>query len=220
MVIRNRLLAFLTRMVILVLLSSTLGAYLAEAATWARLLEFETEVAIIYLIVLGFSALFNLIDLRHGIRGIAAGFYMPMNLCLVGFCFVSNAFYFAYGLPTGMASSSINSIIFHAMFLALPTLEWLLFNIKGTVRWHSAFTAMSYPILYVVFMGFRALIWPKAVLPNGTMYPYPFLAPGWNMFVLWAILSFAVVYGVLLAYIFLNNFLAGKYRVGQEVNPF
>ena len=220
MVIRNRLIALLSRLAIYATLLTVTIFYLTGTEAWADLLYFDTDVAIFYLIILGFSILFNAIDLRRGIKGIAAGFYMPLTLVMVSFCFVSNVVYFAYLLPTGAASGSLHSIFFHAFFLALPVLEWLLFDIKGTVRWYSSFTAMLLPVFYVVFCGFRSLIWPNAILPNGSMYPYPFLEPSWGPFVGWAILSFFLVYGVLLGFTFLNNLLAGKYRRGSDINPF
>ena len=219
-VIRNRLIALLGRITILVGLFVVAYFYLLNGPAWAYLLQFETECAIIYMVILTFVIIFNAIDLRRGIHGIAAGPVMPISLMIVSFCFISNIGYFVYTLPAGAAPSSLDSIIFHAFFLALPVLEWLLFDIKGTVRWYSAFSAMIYPILYVIFCGFRSLIWPNAVLPNGSMYPYPYLEPAWGPFVGWAILTFLLVYGVNVLFIFLNNLLSGKYRFGNEINPF
>ena len=220
MVIRNRLLAVIFRIVFFFVLATAFSAYLSSTYTWVALLEFEVQTALLYQIGLTIAILMNLLDLRHGIHGIAAGAYMPFMLNISAFTFVSNVFYFAYSLPNGTEASNQAAIVFHALFMVIPTLEWLLFDIKGTVKWYSAFSSMLYPVLYVVFMGFRALIWPDAVLPNGTMYTYPFLKPGWDIFIWWAILSFFVVYGVCLAYIFFNNLLAGKYRAKQEINPF
>ena len=220
MVIRNRLMAFIFRIVMFVLLLGVLSIYLSSTYTWAALLEFEVETTIIYLIGLSIAIIINLIDLRHGISGIAMGFYMPFMLNLTAFTFIGNIMYFAYSLPNGFASSNQASLFFHAFALVIPTLEWLLFDIKGTVKWYSAFMAMLYPVFYVIFMGFRALIFADTPLPSGQMYPSPFLKPGWDMFILWSIVSFFVVYGICLAYIFLNNLLAGKYRHKQEINPF
>lgn len=220
MVIRNRLIALLSRGLIWAILFSVATAYLATGEAWSNLLQFETECALIYLVILGLAFLFNAIDLRHGIRGIAAGFYMPINLMIVAFLFISNFGYFVYALPAGAASSSFASIVFHALFLGLPVLEWLLFDIKGTVRWYSSILSMLFPVFYVVFCGFRTLIWPNALLPNGSMYPYPYLEPAWGPFVGWSILTFLIVYGTCLLFTFLNNLLSGKYRIGNEINPF
>ena len=220
MVIRNRLIALLGRGAIFIALAIISSYYLANGEAWAFLLQFETDCALIYLIILALTTLFNLIDLRRGIKGIAAGFYMPIKLMVVALCFIANIGYFAYALPSGAASSSLHSIVFHALFLALPTLEWFLFDIKGTVRWYTSFTTMLFPVFYVVFCGFRQLIWPDAILPNGTMYPYPYLKPAWGPFIGWAAFTFVLIYGTLLAYTFLNNLLSGKYRRGNEINPF
>ena len=220
MVIRNRVIALLSRLAIFAILVTMTVFYLTGTEAWASLLQFETSCAFFYLIILGFAILFNAIDLRRGMKGIAAGFYMPVNLVMVGFCFIANVGYFVYALPTGAASGSIFSILFHTFFMTLPVLEWLLFDIKGTVRWYTSFTAMLFPVFYVVFCGFRALIWPDATLPNGSMYPYPYLKPSWGPFVGWAILTFLIVYGTLLAFTLFNNILSGKYRRGGDINPF
>lgn len=216
MIIRNRLLALVGRTLIFIGLVTITSFYLASGEAWANLLQFETECALVYLIILFLSSLFNLIDLRRGIHGVAAGPYMPLNLMMVGFCFISNLVYFAYTLPAGAAPSSATSVVFHAFFLVFPVLEWLLFDIKGTVRWYTSVSAMLFPVFYVVFCGFRTLIWPNALLPNGTMYPYPALKPDWGPFIGWAILAFALVYGTLFLFTFLNNFLSGKYRRDKE----
>ncbi|MBQ9457202.1 MAG: hypothetical protein IJU64_01680 [Bacilli bacterium] len=219
MLIRNRLISFFVRVGFLLVLLAVAVPYLVVRESWAYFLEFETGLGLVYLVVLALMILFNVIDLRHGIHGIPAGFYMPIKLPLVAFLFFGNFFYFVYGLPTGYSSSSLTSILFHAFFLAVPTLEWLFFDIKGTVRPRVAFMAMLYPVFYVIIIGFRTLIWPNALLPNGAMYPYPFLKPGWDLFILWAILAYAVLYLTVLLYIFLNNLLAGRYR-RQDIDPF
>ena len=219
MLIRNRLISILVRILFFAVLMSVAMPYLVTRESWAYFLEFETGLAIVYLAILVMMIVFNAIDLRHGIHGIPAGFYMPLKLPLVAFLFMSNFFYFVYGLPTGYSSSSVASILFHAFFLAVPTLEWLLFDIKGTVKSRSAFSTMLYPVFWVIVIGFRALIWPNALLPNGSMYPYPFLKPGWDWFVLWAILSYVVLYLTVLLYILINNVLAGRFR-RSDIDPF
>ena len=213
MVLRNRLIALLIRIALLVLYSFPVAAYMGEYSNPAvALATFSLQLMVILITMTGFEIVFNIIDLvRHGVHGVPAGPYMPIALPLNVFAIISGILYFSALLPSGAAPAGTYAIIFHVMVILGPLVDWVFLCEKGTVRFSNAFIAQLYPILYYIFGYFRTIIWDDTPIYNGNMYAYPFLDYLGPNIVLNTVLFFALTLGASALAVFLNNVLAGRY---------
>ena len=212
MVIRNRLVSVLLRIVIFGFLLSSLTVHVANYDNPALAFStFTVQVGTIGIIVLGLEIIFNLIDLRHGVLGVPAGLYMPIALPITVFCFLGGILYFATLLPSHAAPGGMYDILFHSVLLLGPLLDWIFLDEKGTVRYANAMLSQLYPILFFVFGYFRTIIWNDSPIYNGYMYALPFLDFTGPNIVLNAFLFFLMTLGSALAFVVVNNLLAGKY---------
>lgn len=218
MVLRNRLIALLIRIAIFTVYAVCFGPFLAEFSSfWAGLGHFCVEIGLVGMILMGLEIIFNAIDLmRHGIRGVAAGPYMPFGLPVNVFCALTGMIYLVYLLPNGFAPVGVFAIIFNSALIIGPMVDWLLLEEKGTVRYAHAFTAMLFPILYHVFGYFRTVIWDDVPFFGGNMYALPFLEYGTPNIVLYSVLYFATCLGALILSVFLNDVFAGKFAIARS----
>ena len=211
MVIRNRLLALGYRAAAFVgLLYGLLTYFQARGPMWKALCYFGPVSGFMYLILLGFEIVFNAIDLRRGMNGVAAGPYMPIGLSLVCYCVEGGVLEIIMGLYEGNASPSTWTL--DVLLIALPLLDWLFFDEKGTVHYYAAFLSLIVPLFYWIFIFFRAIIWPNDPLFAGSNYPYPFLNPE-ESFSLWGCfvaLASCLAFSVLM--VFFNNLCSGKFK--------
>ena len=215
MVFRNRLLAFFYRLCSLGAMIALLFFYFRNyPPAWRLLSYFSPLAALLYTALLFFETLFNGIDLRRGLRGIPAGVYMPVSLSIVCFALEGAIGYFVGAILQN--SFTAFEIVFHSFLFALPFLDWLLFDEKGTVRLYSAFFSQIVPIFYGIFSFFRAIIWPGNLLYGDSLYPYAFLDPESPWF--WPGLAIAFFSLVLFSTLifFLNNVLSFKYRKWRD----
>ena len=213
MVIRNRLAALIYRIIAFTGLVTVFQFYWANFDSfWEAISCFDVEIGVLVMTILGLEVLFNLIDLRHGVHGMAAGSYMPISLPVTTFSTLSGILYFSYSIPSESAPVGTAAIIFHIILLVGPLFDWLFFSEKGSVRVSGAFTALIYPLWFFLFGYFRTVIWPNAPIHNGYMYAYPFLDFSGPYIVGYSILYFGVALLSVLFTIFLNNLLAGKFR--------
>ena len=213
MIVRNRVIALIFRIAAFALLVTSIQLYWPEYPSfWCAMSCFDFQVGMSLTIMFGFVIVFNLIDLRFGMRGMAAGPYMPLALPLMSFSIVAGVMYFSYSIPTASAPVGIFPSIFHSLMIVLPLLEWLLFDEKGTVRRSTGFTIMIYPLFYYVFGYFRTLIWPDTPVYAAFEYAYPCLDFRTDMIVLWSFVYFGSLLAFLQLMIFLNDVFCGKYR--------
>lgn len=215
MQIRNRLIPLIYRMAAS---AGTLVALIfyvtALGPAWRALSLCSVQIGYALAVVLVFETIFNAIDMRHGIRGMAAGFYMPFKLPLVVFCMTAGLLYFIDTIVFYPIEFGAQGLIYHAVLLLVPLIDYLLFDEKGTVKWYQALSAMLYPTLYLAFVWARPIIWPDAELYNGSsgMYPYIILNPRNDFFLLGSVGGFLALAAILVGVSFLNDVLAGKYR--------
>lgn len=214
MVLRNRLIALLLRIAIFVLMVISLPVYMAYFETgWLAISTFSVELAIAYLILVGFEIIFNLIDLlRHGIHGVAAGPYMPIGMPITVFSIISGILYFSALLPNGAAPAGAMAILLHVVLIAGPLLDWLMLDEKGTVTISSTFSWQIYPVLFHIFGYFRTVIWPDDPIYRGNMYALPFLNYLDPNIVIKSIAFFAITLGGSVLAVLINEWLSGKYR--------
>ncbi len=213
MIVRNRIIALLYRSAAFAVLVASFNFYWGGFSSfWAALSCFDVQVGLSMIVMFGFVIVFNLIDLRHGIHGVAAYPYMPLALPLMAFSIVSGIVYFAYSLPAGGAPYGFFATLFHVGLILFPLIEWLFFDEKGTVRYSTGFSLMIYPIFYYVFAYFRTIIWPNTPVYGTNMYAYPCLDFTNKDIVLYSVIYFTVLLGAVQLIIFLNNVLSGKYR--------
>lgn len=212
-IVRNRVIALITRILLFSGMATLFVFYFLEMSpAWRALCFLEIQVCIAYMVFLLFEVIFNAIDLRHGIKGIAAGGLSSFMLLLTGYCFIASALYFSYIMPY-RSYLTLRSILFHSGLIAIPLLNWLLFEIKGTVRYYIAFISISYPMIYVIFSMFRATIWPNnALYTPDVMYIYHFFDPTEKSFLWSPWVSIAAVIAFFALLILANNLLARKGR--------
>ena len=213
MIVRNRIIALLFRLAAFALLLSSFHFYWGEFASfWTAMSCFDILMGLSLVITFGFVSIFNLIDLRHGVHGVAAYPYMPAALPLFAFSVVAGVVYFSYSLPAGSAPYGFFPSLFHVLLILIPLVEWLFFDEKGTVRFSTGFTMMILPIFYYVFAYFRTLIWPNSPVYGSNMYAYPCLDFTTPNIVLFSFIYFALLLGAVTLMVFLNNVFSGKYR--------
>ncbi|MCR5348119.1 MAG: hypothetical protein K6E59_00700 [Bacilli bacterium] len=217
MVLRNRLVAVLIRILLAVFYIYPLNGYLSEFPSYGVALStFSVLLGIVLIVVTVLEIIFNLIDLRHGVHGVPAGPYMPIALPVYAFSVLSGILYFAAQIPVGSAPFSTFGVFFHVMMIVGPLIDWIALDEKGTVRFAAGFTSQLYPILYFIFGYFRTLIWDESPIYGTHMYAYAFL-DFTNPNIVWnAILFFAMTLGIVSLTIFSNNLFAGKYGLIRQ----
>ena len=217
-VIRNRLIALLSRIAIFVVLFMALVWYWPLIGyEYTPICLFEIQVGIAYLFLMFLIIIFNVIDLRHGISGVAAGAYMPIALAMTAYAILGGTLGLAYMLPVhGLGSAQ--AVLYNALLIALPVVEWLLFEQKGTVKAYYGITWMVYPLFYMVFSVFRAVIWRENPLfSDGSMFAYSFFDYHDPLFVLWVVLSLVTNYCFGMLLILMNNALGRKFKKQRGV---
>ncbi len=216
MIVRNRLLPLLYRILALARISTSLiFLYMEKGSFKVGINFFGTQIGLFYAFLLLLEILFNAIDLRHGVRGIAAGAPMKIALPTIAFSLVASIGYFALEFPFETSHENIK-IIYHVALFVLPLLDWLLFDEKGTVSYPQSFFAMAYPLFYIAYLLIRPTIFSSISLKeDGGMYPYDFLNPQNRYFFLIALASFAVITSFLMLIVFINNRL-GKLSSRQK----
>ena len=212
-IVRNRLIALLTRLLFIAGLGTVCTLYFLEMSpAWRAFCFLEIQTCAVYLVVLLFELILNIVDMKHGIHGMPAGFNVSFMLMLTGYCFMASLLYFGYIMPVH-SYLTLRSILFHSLLLVIPLLNWLLFEPKGSVRYYFSFISILYPMLFTIFSIFRAVIWPNDPLftPN-VMYIYHFLSPTEKCFpwTIWVAIASVIAFFFLL--ITFNNLLARKWR--------
>ncbi len=210
MVIRNRLIAFFYRLAALISSITFLVYYFQYfKPEWRLLSYFGTLASLLYCVLLFFETVFNGIDLRRGIKGIPAGFYMPISLSITCFVMEGAIGYFIGGFI--LSNMNPFEIAFYSFMFLVPLLDWLLFDEKGTVRIYGSFLSQIVPIFYGVFAYFRAIIWPNNFLYGNSLYPYPFLDPTSSWFWPGLAIAFFSMLGFSTLMFVLNGVLSNKY---------
>ena len=212
-IVRNRLAALLSRLFFLGGLTAIFVLYFLEMSpAWRAFCFLEVQAGAAYLGFLFFEVIFNIIDMRHGVHGIAAGWKSPLMLLLTGYCFIASILYFSYIMPVH-GYLTLRSVLYHVLLILIPLLNWLLFEIKGAVRYFFSFISILYPLLYVIISIFRAVIFPNDPLYTpDVMYIYHFFNPSEFSF-RWAIwVSFAIVIAFFFLLITFDNLLSKKWK--------
>lgn len=206
MIVRNRLIALLARIVEFALLLLGLTIFLSQTPSFGQAFcLISTQSCLVFLLFLFVVIVANIIDLRRGIKGIAAGMYMRLALPVFAFCMLGSLLYFIFGLPT---DPSPDAVFFHSLMFGVPIWEWMCFEEKGTVRYYTAFSSLCYPIIYLLFIYIRPYIFPESIFSNGTAYPYWFFAPDSALTWLYIFLFLLFSYLLVLLYVCINSALS------------
>lgn len=219
-VLRNRFLALFYRIL-------SLGAFLTSLVffwrefyeyAYAPICYFEVEAGLFYLFILFLAIILNIIDLRRGISGLASSVYMPVSLAATAYCFIGGIMGLGYMLPI-QGMKSLPCILYYVALILIPLLEWILFEEKGGVAFYTGLNWMIYPVLYMVFSLFRAVIFPDSpvIESNGSMYCYSFYNPNDPLFFLWIFLAFLGMFLFFVFLLFLNNCLGRKYKKKKNI---
>ena len=220
MIIRNRLFALLYRIVAFILTVTTIALSVEEAHRcgyqWVVLINyFEFLVAFAAMIIFGLLIIFNSIDLKKGINGIAAGIYMPVALGLVSFSFLNLIAFTCYTIPTEGHSYGLPQFLLNIGIPLLVIADWVLFEEKGTVKWPLISFYVLLQTIYMMFMLVRKDVWSDVTLFNGRMVPYPFFdAENLKQGLLVLSIVIYIVGGSAISSltVLLNNIFAGKYK--------
>lgn len=226
MVIRNRLASLIYRA-----LEAAIAIYALVAVFTSPLKDtrpfnyFSTEADIYVLVIVFLAFVFNLIDLiRHGQNGLAAYVYMPLTNAGVTYLLVDALGYWIlyptiHGVPwaDGMGMAAIVS---HLVLPVVVFLGWLLFDEKGTVKYHHALYFLAFPLFYIIYSEVAHILFQDNFFPYSLMRPSfysespSFLSGngGWNGVVVTMVLILLAFYLVGLSLIFFSNLLAGKYK--------
>lgn len=217
-VIRNRLAALFFRIASFAALLWALLAYWPLAGyEYAPICLLEIQTGIAYLLLLFFVVIFNAIDLRHGVSGIAAGAYQPLSLALVSFTSIAGTLSLCYSLPLHRLWSA-QSVVYASLLIFLPLVEWILFAPKGGVKSYHGITWLVYPLFFVVFSILRTVIWPDHPLfIDGADFQFLFFDFHEDLFWLWSSLSVIAVYLWSLLLIFVDRLLGRKFRKRKGV---
>lgn len=65
--------------------------------------------------------------------------------------------------------------VVHVVTPIMAVTDFLFLDAHRRFAWHYALTWLAYFPVYLAFVLLRAVIFPDAPLPNGSLYPYPFL---------------------------------------------
>ncbi len=215
-IIRNRLISLLFRGIFFAGLLIAFGFYFRSIPeTWQAFCYFDIEVYFLYLIVLGFEIIANLIDLRHGIRGVPAGVYMPITLGISGYGLLASLMYYFYMIPT-FGDGGLQSLFCHTVFLIAIVADYVAFDEKGTVHNYAGFSVILYIIFYTIFAWVRVIVWPNTPIIGGSLYFFTFLDASNAMFGLWTLVSFVVCLAYFLFLVFLNKALGGRFSRNSD----
>ena len=211
--IRNRLLALIFRIIALASLI-TLFSFVMNSPTnsWELLVRFGILNALIEIVIFAVEVICNGIDMKRGIKGAAAGIYMPLRLISCAYTVVSFLVFF---ITTFGLDGSTASLALILLYIALPVFsigDWLLFCEKGNVKWYYSFSGVIYPLLYSFFLYIRTLVWSDVMFANGGKYPYSILNKNPGEVALVGFLLIVCIAASIALLIFINNCLAGKYK--------
>ena len=213
--IRNRFISLTLRLAALIAISILFGFYLNSISRFVTgFMRFEVQVGVLYIITLALEVLFNLIDMRHGIKGYPAGVYMPFKLSVTTYAIMASGLYLALTFSTIANEKNPEGFSYAICLLLFAVLDWILFDEKGTVKYGAAAALSIFPVFYMVFCMIRPHIFTNTPMYDGGLeYPYFFLDPKQ---VSMPILSIAIVVVLIVALFFfivlLNNIFSGKYR--------
>ena len=210
---RNRLLSLIIRILGFVTLSTIYAFYLGSINDLFWLARYEIQAGFIYIIVLGFEIIFNLISLRYGVLGYPGGVYMPLKLGVTLYVLLSTFLHMVIPFSTLEGEKTLIAGVYSVLFFLFALADWIFFDEKGTVKYHNAFWYLIYPMFYLIFNVFRPYIFGfSAIYRDGTTFPYGYLNPENNTAVVGIILSFLVILALGLIMIFINDLLSGKYK--------
>ena len=220
--LRNRLIGLFYR-------AGALATMIAALIFFWRTFEFRyapwafyvVQSGILYIVLLILNLVFNAIDMRRGIHGLPSSTYLPVATAIWCYAMSAGLLGLGYHLPFGLTHVTAASlatpwsIAYYCLLFALPFAEWLMFAEKGGIRPFSAWTWLAYPILYILFILFRAIIWVDDPVYGVEMYPLPWLNPNMDenpLFFLWLFLALIALYAFFMFIIFLGKLLGGRFK--------
>ncbi len=230
MAIRNRIFAFIYRIILLGFAVAALVFLVLDEEEngnyFESVLYFDTEITLFAAAILTAEIIANGIGLSKGANGLAPGVWSPLSLASVA---LEATDLFAY--PSSVAlvggayfpSHAVTAIVFaHIVFPLLFISDWILFGEKGTVKWVTVLYWLIYPVLFFLFQLTRHSISGDATITcpifdtsefaSNASVPSWFAGNGgWNgvVFSSFAMLGLFVSVSYLL--LFFNNLMAGKY---------
>lgn len=108
--------------------------------------------------------------------------------------------------------AAFKNALYHLILPVMFFLDWIFFYKKGTVKLYEPLLALIPPLVYVIYILFRADVVRFGGLTVSVLYPYFFLNVdqlGWRGFLLWT--GFLLVMLLLLAY--------GLYGLDRLMSP-
>ena len=225
MVVSNRLVALIFRSVFLAVSIFCLAYFMLAYPSSDFLVFLNFDVTIAVIVLFGLEVIFNAIDLRHGINGVASGAHQSVALCITGLSLAVAIGYNAVQAPLGEATYTIPDILIHILIPAMALADWLAFDLKGTAKWSYLFYWMMFPLIYAILVMWIRPILGGAAVNGESIYPYSVLEPatyassgnwmasndGWSGVFFALAIWFLGMAGLFAAVIFFDNLMAGRY---------
>jgi hypothetical protein len=229
MVIRDRLIALIYRIVALIIGIATLAIQLNTNVPnnfWAGFGNYATIVTLFSSIIILSEIIANAIGMREKRNTIAPGvvpFLFHGALALSVSLAVTHPFYcYFVGVDYMKADTLLYSLLSFIIFPLAILLDWILFGEKGTVKWSYGMFPLFVPIFYYLFSLMRKLLvsgstYSTLVFDSNTFIMHKELPEAFSAGNGWAgvFISIFVIFGIItfvdFTLILINNLLARRY---------
>ena len=229
MVIRDRLIALIYRIVILALGVWTLTVQLTTNAVnnfWVGFGNYASIVTLFGCIIILSEIIANAIGMKEKRTTIAPGvvpflFHGALTL-LVSLAVIHPFYCYFVGVNYMKADTLLYSLLSFVFFPLAILLDWILFGEKGTVKWSYGMFPLFVPIFYYLFSLMRKLLVSGSTYSTLVFDPNTFIMSnhlpeafsagnGWAGVFISILSIFAVITFVDFALILINNLLARRY---------
>ena len=229
MVIRDRLIALIYRIVILALGVWTLTVQLTTNAVnnfWVGFGNYASIVTLFGCVIILSEIIANAIGMREKRNTIAPGvvsfLFHGALVLLVSLAAIHPFYCYFVGADYMKADTFLYSLLSFILFPLAILLDWILFGEKGTVKWSYGMFPLFVPIFYYLFSLMRKLLvsgstYSTLIFDSNTFImsnylPEAFSAGnGWAGVFISIFSIFAVITFVDYALILINNLLARRY---------
>ena len=229
MVIRDRLIALIYRIVILGLGLWTLAVQLGTNAInnfWAGFGNYATIVTLFGVIIILSEVIANAVGMKEKRNTVAPGvvpFFFHGALVLLASLMVTHPFYCYFA---GVDYMKVDTLLYSLLsFIAFPFaifLDWILFGEKGTVKWSYGMFPLFIPIFFFLFSLMRKLLVSGSTYSTLVFDPNTFIMSsylpdafaagnGWAGVFISILTLFGIIVLVDFAFILINNLLARRY---------
>lgn len=229
MVIRDRLIALIYRIVILALGIWTLVVQLTTNAVnnfWMGFGSYASIVTLFGCIIILSEIIANAIGMKEKRTTIAPGvvpflFHGALTL-LVSLAAIHPFYCYFVGVEYMKMDTLLYSLLSFIFFPLAILLDWILFGEKGTVKWSYSMFPLFWPIFYFLFSLMRKFLISGSTYSTLVFDPNTFIMSnylpdafsagnGWAGVFISIFSIFAIIVFVDFALIFINNLFAKRY---------